>query len=87
MKDIIETIQLENKNSTFLIDLVRHSSGRFYVEILQILQTNGKQTIRQHIKINPSLLPEIIVALQEFMKTVPKDQLVKKKKKEMKGFL
>ena len=80
MKDIIKTVQIEYGNSTFLIDLARHSGGRSYIEILQILRTKEEQDIRQTIRINPVILQDIIEALQKYLMEVPKDQLRKKQK-------
>ncbi|WP_141728116.1 hypothetical protein [Salegentibacter salarius] len=63
MKHILKTKYLESPSSTFLIDLIKHPSGKEYLEITQTIQKPNFQT--QHIKINPDILPELINILQE----------------------
>lgn len=71
MKRILETTQLEFDKSDFLIDLVEHDNGQLYVEIVQtILNTNKKA---ETIKINPSVLSDIIKVLQNYQAKLPKE--------------
>ena len=71
MKTILETSQLEFDKSDFLIDLVEHENGQLYVEIVQtILNTNKKP---ETIKINPSVLSDIIKVLQNYQAKLPKE--------------
>lgn len=64
MKKILETIQLEFPKSIFLIDLVKNSDGLLYIEIVQtIIDSKYRDS---SIKINPTVLPDIIKALQDF---------------------
>ncbi len=64
MKEILETTQLEFDKSGFLIDVVKHDTGNLYVEIVQTIndENHGVQTI----KINPSVLTDIIRVLQNY---------------------
>jgi len=80
MKDIIETKQIESGNSSFLIDLIKHGSGSLYVEILQILHEKEEHDFRQIIKINPTVLPDIIKVLQKYLMAVPNEQLDRKQR-------
>ena len=71
MKTIIETTQLEFDKSDFLIDLVEHDNGQLYVEIVQtILNTNKKA---ETIKINPSVLSDLIKVLQNYQAKLSKE--------------
>jgi len=71
MKTILETTQLEFDKSDFLIDLVEHENGQLYIEIVQtILNTNKKA---ESIKINPSVLSDIIKVLQNYQSKLPKE--------------
>ncbi|CAZ97533.1 MULTISPECIES: hypothetical protein [Zobellia] len=71
MKTILETTQLEFDKSNFLIDLVEHSNGRLYIEIVQtILNTNKKS---KTLKINPSVLSDIIKVLQNYQAKLQKE--------------
>lgn len=71
MKTILETTQLEFDKSAFLIDLVKHDNGQLYIEIVQtILNTNEKT---ESIKINPSVLSDIIKVLQNYQGKLPKE--------------
>ncbi|MBG7611548.1 hypothetical protein IU405_04715 [Polaribacter sp. BAL334] len=64
MKTIIETKQLEFDKSTFLIDLVRHENGSLYVEMLQNIFDSKEE--KNLIKINPTVLTDIIKVLQNY---------------------
>ena len=71
MKTILETTQLEFDKSDFLIDLVEHENGQLYIEIVQtILYSNQKA---ESIKINPSVLTDIIKVLQNYHAKLPEE--------------
>ena len=69
MKEILETTQLEFDKSAFLIDLVKYESGSLYIEIVQTINDNSKDG--QTIKINPSVLSDIIKVLQNYQAKIP----------------
>lgn len=73
MKKILETKQLEFNKSTFIIDLVQHSNGSSYIEILQ--RIHHQSSDGQRIKINPSVVMDIINVLLEYQEKIPKKQL------------
>jgi hypothetical protein len=64
MKEILETTLLEFDKSCFLIDLVKHRSGKLYVELLQTINT--RNTRKQTIRINPSVFSDIIQVFQKY---------------------
>jgi len=73
MKTILETTQLEFDKSDFLIDLVKHDNGQLYIEIVQtILNTKNKS---ESIKINPSVLSDILKVLQNYQAKLPKESI------------
>lgn len=63
MKNIIETILLEFDKSNFVLRLVENDSGIPYVEIIQTINTENKMI---SLKLNPSVLSDIIKVLQNF---------------------
>ena len=69
MKTIIETTQLEFDKSDFLIDLVKHDNGKLYIEIVQTILDSNKMS--ESIKINPSVLSDIIKVLQSYQAKLP----------------
>lgn len=74
MKTIIETTQLEFDKSDFLIDLVKHGNGKLYIEIVQTILGSNKKS--ESIKINPTVLSDIIKVLQGYQtKLPPKSEL------------
>ena len=73
MREIIETKQLEFDKSSFLIDLIKHDNGLLYIEILQRIQ--GDKSGGQTIKINPTILIDIINVLLDFHERIPDKQL------------
>jgi hypothetical protein len=87
MEEIIETKQLEFDKSTFLLDLVKHSNGNLYVEIIQTI--NNNETVQSSIKINPSVLSDIIQVLQYYesktrkRKNIESDYLTKDENKKI----
>lgn len=77
MRKILDTRQLEFDKCTFLIDLIRNDTGSVYIEILQ--RIHADKSYGQTIKINPSILMDIVRVLIEFHEQVPQ--------KQMEGFL
>ena len=77
MKTIIETKQLEFDKSDFLIDLVEHSNGMLYIEIVQSIFDSKNE--KNSIKINPSVLSDIIKVLQNYQAKIPKKANLKNK--------
>ena len=69
MKTIIETTQLEFDKSDFLIDLVEHENGLLYIEIIQNII--GSKNEKSSIKINPTVLSDIIKVLQNYHAKIP----------------
>ena len=69
MKTIIETTQLEFDKSDFLIDLVEHENGLLYIEITQSII--GSKNEKSSIKINPTVLSDIIKVLQNYHAKIP----------------
>lgn len=69
MKTIIKTTQLEFDKSDFLIDLVKHENGKFYIEITQTIINSNKKA--ESIKINPTVLPDIIKVLLNYEAKLP----------------
>ncbi|MCF8302732.1 MAG: hypothetical protein K9I94_05595 [Bacteroidales bacterium] len=70
MNEIINTTQVECDKSTFLVDLVKHESGRLYIEIMQIIDMDKGD--KQIIKINPTILNDIIRTLKEYKERIDK---------------
>lgn len=68
LKDILQTTHLEFTKSAFLIDLIRHDSKNLYVEIVQSIRQDEEEI--QSIKINSSVLPELIKVLQEYQEKI-----------------
>jgi hypothetical protein len=66
MEDIIKNIQLEFEKSTFLLDVVKHTNGKLFVQIIQTIQSKKKNNERQTIKLNPEVLPNIIETLKSY---------------------
>ncbi len=67
------TTLLEYDKSTFINDLIKHSNGQLFVAIEQIVHVNNDVNQRQRIKINPSILDDIIETLINFKKKLPKE--------------
>ncbi len=70
MEEILQTTLLEYEKSAFVIDLVKHSNGKQYIRILQTIgdeETDHKRAI----KINPSLLADIISVLNSYREIIP----------------
>ncbi len=64
MSDPLKTILLEYDKSTFNISLFRHETGNCYLQIEQVIHVNDKLNEFHKIKIDPTILDEIIEALK-----------------------
>jgi len=71
MKTILETTQLEFDKSDYLIDLIEHDNGQLYVEIVQTILNSNKKA--ESIKINSSVLSDIIKVLQNYQAKFPEN--------------
>lgn len=67
MEEILKSILLEYEKSTFLIDLIKHNSGAKFIKIKQTVEGND---IINELKINSSVLNDIIFILQDYQKEV-----------------
>jgi len=70
MEEILKTTLLEYEKSAFLIDFVKHSSGKKYVRITQTIHDEASDHLRT-IKINPSLLIDIVKVLNAYHDLFP----------------
>lgn len=73
MEEVLKTTLLEFEKSAFIIDLVKHNNGKQYIRILQTIQdeeTNNKRAI----KINPSLLSDLLNVLNYYQELIPGDK-------------
>ena len=73
MRKILETKQLEFDKSSFLIDLIEHDNGSLYIEILQRIY--AEKSDGHTIRINPSILMDIVNVLLDFHGKIPEEQL------------
>lgn len=76
MEEILETTLLEYEKSTFLIDLVKHTNQKLYIQIVQTIQHEDQDSTQQKIKINPSVLKDIVAVLDTYYKLIPVGQTV-----------
>ena len=79
MKTILETVQLEFNDSDYLIDLVTDGDSNVYIEIVQTILNSDK--IAESIKINSSILSDIINVLQNYHAKLP--EIVKSDRKHI----
>ena len=68
MKELIETIQLSNDKSSYLIELLKHDSGIKYVRIEHILQKE-----RCSINISPNVLNDLIEVLSNYKRKIDRN--------------
>jgi len=69
MEEILQTTLLEYDKSSFLIDLIKHHSGEIFIAIQQDIHAGDKcQT--QKIKINPSILDDVLEVLNNYKNKV-----------------
>lgn len=62
MKHFIETKVIHHTKSDLLIDIIKHESGKNYLEIIQTFHDEKQNT---SIKVNPIILNQLIESLQE----------------------
>jgi len=70
MEEILKTTLLEFEKSAFIIDLVKNNSSKQYIRILQTIQDEDNENKRS-IKINPSLLSDILRVLNSYQELIP----------------
>ncbi len=69
MEEILQTTLLEYDKSSFLIDLIKHHYGEYYIAIQQDIHVHDNcQT--QKIKINLSILDDILEVLNNYKNKV-----------------
>ena len=71
MEEKLQTTLLEYDKSTFLLDLVKHSNGILYVSVLQTIHLDKDKSEIHKIKINPTILPDIIEVLNQYKEKLP----------------
>lgn len=81
MDETLDTVLLEYDKSTFIIDLIKHSNGQLYIAVEQILHRLNQENYSQKIKINPSILDDIIETLINLQKKLPKDKAASSSKR------
>lgn len=72
MEEILHSTMLEYDKSTFVIDLIKHASGEHYIKIQQTIKND---TIKYEVKINPSILNDMVLVLQSFENEILKSTL------------
>jgi hypothetical protein len=78
MKEVLESVLLEYEKSSFIIDLVKLTDDFQYIEVQQKIHSEDNKPVHQVIKINPSVLDDIIEVLKLFQLKVPqKQELIK----------
>ena len=75
MDEKLQTTLLEYDKSTFLLDLVKHSNGILYVSVLQTIHLDKDKSEIHKIKINPTILPDIIEVLNQYKEKLPIDKI------------
>jgi superfamily II DNA helicase RecQ len=78
MKEILKTTLLEYDKSSFLIDLIRHDSNNLYISIKQNIHKADGADESLEVKINPSVLSEIMEVLTAYRNLIPKQQFNRK---------
>ena len=71
MEEKLQTTLLEYDKSTFLLDLVKHSNGILYVSVQQTIHLDKDKSEIHKIKINPTILPDIIEVLNQYRGKLP----------------
>lgn len=77
MQETIETTLLEFDKSSFLLDLIKYDNDKIFIEITQTIHTKDNE--QQSIKINPTILNDIIKVLQNYDAKIPKQSIGDKK--------
>lgn len=67
MQEILKSTLLAYEKSTFLIDLIKHNSGTNYIKVRQTIEGNNDS---QELKINLSIITDLILVLQNYQKEV-----------------
>jgi hypothetical protein len=80
MNKTLKTKQLEFDKSSFLIDLIQHDTGKMYVEISQHIFNDQKT--KQTLKINPTIIPDLVKALEDFYTQTPNSKPIERKKQK-----
>ena len=78
MDEKLQTTLLEYDKSTFLLDLIKHSNGKLYVAIQQTIHLDKDNYEIHKIKINPTILQDIIVVLTQYKEKLPIDNIPSK---------
>ncbi len=78
MEEIIKTTLLEHEKSTFLIDLLKTDKAQLYIKIQQTIHLKDDVASQEEIKINPSVLTEILEVLTAYKDVIPKQQFNRK---------
>src|SRR5258706_3339709 len=78
MKEILKTTLLEYDKSSFLIDIIKHNSSNLYISITQTIHQDDNSLFQSELKINPSILDDIMEVLAAYEKLIPKEQFNKK---------
>ncbi|MEX8546114.1 MAG: hypothetical protein V5804_00815 [Mucilaginibacter sp.] len=68
MQEILKSTLLEYEKSTFLIDLIKHNSGVNYIKVRQTIEGNNDS---QELKINLSVVTDLISVLQNYQNRIP----------------
>ncbi|TDB66044.1 hypothetical protein [Arundinibacter roseus] len=76
MDKLIKKSLLNHGKSTIQIKLLRHTSGKMYVQIQQTIE--GPPETSSEINLNPALLPEILTVLQLYQNEIVTASLPKK---------
>lgn len=71
MEENVKQVLLEYGKRTFHIDLVRHSNGQLYISLQQVIHLEDDAIEQQKIKINPSILDDLIEVLTCFQAELP----------------
>ncbi|MEO0311855.1 MAG: hypothetical protein RIQ89_1512 [Bacteroidota bacterium] len=74
MNEILQTTLLEYEKSTFLIDLVKHSNQKLFIQIMQTVQHENEPATQQEIKINPSVLKDLVSVLDTYYNLIAEGQ-------------
>jgi hypothetical protein len=77
-EEILKSILLEYDRSTFLVDLLKHSTGVKYISIQQSIEANKNTSSSQKIKINPAILGDIISILKSYQSEIDKSTVVER---------
>ena len=72
MEEIIDTVLLEYGKSTFILELVKYQNNIKYIQIQQIIHNQEKDGIINKLKINASVLSDIIEVLSNYQKELAK---------------